>query len=121
MPMANSESSQDQEGTQPVSTDAEEEKRGLAYQLLGIRRSSRGHHPLSFLNLDEPLPPQPATSQHRSPAFEAEYAGSRKSAFSPYKDWAGSRRMSEGLCRPSSQVVYTRAHASLYSTTFKKD
>nr|XP_028562821.1 perilipin-1 [Podarcis muralis]XP_028562822.1 perilipin-1 [Podarcis muralis] len=119
--MANSESSQDQEGTQPVSTDAEEEKRGLAYQLLGIRRSSRGHHPLSFLNLDEPLPPQPAPYQHRSPAFEAEYAGSRKSAFSPYKDWAGSRRMSEGLCRPSSQVVYTRAHASLYSTTFKKD
>nr|XP_034987700.1 perilipin-1 isoform X2 [Zootoca vivipara] len=120
IPMANSETSQDQEGTQPVSTDDEEE-RGLAYQLLGVRRSSRGHHPLSFLNLDGPLPPQPAPSQHRSAAFEAEYSGSRKSAFSPYKDWAGSRRLSEGLCRPSSQVVYARAHTSLYSTTSKKD
>ncbi|XP_061451402.1 peroxisomal membrane protein 11A isoform X2 [Rhineura floridana] len=128
MSMANSESTQGRESTQPVSThieeeEEEEEERGLSYRLLGIRRSSRGHHPLSFLNLDEPLPLEQATHQRRrSSAFEAENTGSRKSAFSPYKEGAGGRRLSEGLYRPGSEVAYTRSHyTGLYGTTFKKD
>ncbi|XP_053128715.1 perilipin-1 [Hemicordylus capensis] len=88
----------------------------------GDRRSSRGHHPFFFLQLDEPLLPQQALSRRRSPAFEAEYAGSRKSAFSPYKEVVSSRRRSEGFYRPGPEPIYTRAlYPSLHGATFKKD
>ncbi|KAH0620028.1 hypothetical protein JD844_014538 [Phrynosoma platyrhinos] len=85
------------------------------------RRSSRGHYPIPFINLDDP-PQEDLFLRHRSPAFEAEYIGSRKSAFSPYKEGAGRRRWSEGLFRPPPEVTYTRAqHTGLYNTTPKKD
>ncbi|XP_054858783.1 perilipin-1 [Eublepharis macularius] len=108
---------QRQEGSQPAATHAQE--RGAHYQLRGEWRSNRGHHPLPFLNLDEP---QQAPFQRRSPAFEAEYTGARKSAFSPYKEVASSRRLSEGQYRPSSELAYSRAHyTGLYGTVLKKD
>ncbi|KAJ7311083.1 hypothetical protein JRQ81_006682 [Phrynocephalus forsythii] len=73
-----------------------------------VRRLSRGHYPLPFINLDDPLPPQPAASG--------------RSAFSPYKEGAGRRRWSEGLFRFSSEALYQRAlYAGLYGTPFKKD
>ncbi|XP_025065458.1 perilipin-1 isoform X2 [Alligator sinensis] len=85
-------------------------------------RASRGHHPLSFLDLEDPLFLQPFPFQrqtlHRALALEPEYTISRKSTFSPYS----SRRVSEGLHRFCSEPIYTRAHySSLYSTAIKKD
>ncbi|XP_070618038.1 perilipin-1 [Erythrolamprus reginae] len=63
------------------------------------RRSSRGHYPLPFLNLDEPLTP------HQSPPLGS-----------------SSRRWSEGLFRSSLETPYMRAHfARLYSSAIKKD
>ncbi|XP_063170438.1 perilipin-1 [Candoia aspera] len=104
---------QEGEGVQPVTPDSR--KHSGASQLQE-RRSSRGHYPLPFLNLDEPLTP------HQSPAFEAEYSVARKSAFSPYKEGSSSRRWSEGLFRPSLDATYARAHyTGLYSTALKKD
>ncbi|KAJ6662773.1 hypothetical protein lerEdw1_010977 [Lerista edwardsae] len=84
------------------------------------RRTSRGHLPLPFLNMDDPLPDQ-APTQRQSPALEVEHAGTRKSAFSPYKEGAGSRRRSEGFYRPGAEsTAYIRAHfAGSYSTTRK--
>ncbi|XP_019333466.1 perilipin-1 isoform X3 [Alligator mississippiensis] len=85
-------------------------------------RASRGHHPLSFLDLEDPLFLQPFPFQrqtlHRALALEPEYTISRKSTFSPYS----SRRVSEGSHRFCSEPIYTRAHySSLYSTAIKKD
>ncbi|XP_062998723.1 perilipin-1 [Elgaria multicarinata webbii] len=115
-----SESCQELEGPQSIATHPKES--GGIFPLQGERRSSRGHFPLPFLNLDEPLLPQQAPYPSRGPAFDAEYTGPRTSAFSPYKDGVGTRRRSEGLFRPSPEVTYTRAHyGGLYSTTFKKD
>ncbi|XP_032089034.1 perilipin-1 [Thamnophis elegans] len=72
------------------------------------RRSSRGHYPLPFLNLDEPLtPPQ-------SPPSEAESAMAWKSS--------SSRRWSEGLFRSSLETTHMRTHfARLYNSAIKKD
>ncbi|XP_066491392.1 perilipin-1 [Tiliqua scincoides] len=111
-------SDQAQKDGQPVATDADEKE--PHYKQRDWRRSSRGHLPLPFLNMDDPLP-DPAPVQSRSPALEAEHAGTRRSAFSPYKEAAGSRRWSEGLFRPGAEsVAYIRAHyASTYSTTKK--
>nr|XP_008116737.1 PREDICTED: perilipin-1 [Anolis carolinensis] len=82
----------------------------IARQLQDRRRSSRGHYPIPFLNLDDPLPPQQAPSQRqRGPVSEAEHFGSRKSA--------GTRRWSEGLFRPPPEAIFTRAH----SIALKKD
>ncbi|XP_042332205.1 perilipin-1 isoform X2 [Sceloporus undulatus] len=106
-----------------VETSQEEDDAWLVatLRLQERRRSSRGHYPIPFLNLDDP-PEQAPSQRHRSPAFEAEYTGSRKSAFSPYREGAGRRRWSEGLFRPPPEVTYTRAqYTGLYSTTPKKD
>uniref|UniRef100_A0ABM5EXE1 Peroxisomal membrane protein 11A isoform X2 n=1 Tax=Pogona vitticeps TaxID=103695 RepID=A0ABM5EXE1_9SAUR len=81
---------------------------GAPGQIRDARRLSRGHYPLPFINLDDPLPiPQ---------------AASGPSAFSPDKRGAGPRRWSEGLFRLSPEAIYMRAHYSgLYGATFKKD
>ncbi|XP_029139850.1 perilipin-1 [Protobothrops mucrosquamatus] len=80
------------------------------------RRSSRGHYPLPFLNLDEPL------TLHENPPLEAESTVARKSAFSSYKEGSSRRRWSEGLFRPSLEATYIRAHfAGLYSAAVKKE
>nr|XP_056722068.1 perilipin-1 [Euleptes europaea] len=99
---------QQQESRQPLATRAQE--RGPHDQLRGDWQSNRGHLPLPFLNLDEPHPVQQAPFQHRSPALEANSTSARKSAFSPYKEAAGSRRLSEGLYRSNSESVYGKAH-----------
>ncbi|KAM6426089.1 perilipin-1 isoform 2-T3 [Liasis olivaceus] len=113
MVMVPPEPCQELEGVQSVALDSR--KRGGASQLQE-RRSSRGHYPLPFLNLDEPLTP------HQSPALEAEYTTARKSAFSPYKEGSSSRRWSEGLFRPNLEAIYARAHyLGLYSTAVKKN
>ncbi|XP_048337896.1 perilipin-1 [Sphaerodactylus townsendi] len=112
------ETAQLQKSDQPA-THAQERTH---YQPQGDWRSNRGHFPLSFLNLDEPTPAQQAPFQHRAPAFEADHPGTRKSAFSPYKEAAGSRRLSEGLCRPSLESAYGKVHyTGLHGTALKKD
>nr|XP_020637341.1 perilipin-1 [Pogona vitticeps] len=81
---------------------------GAPGQIRDARRLSRGHYPLPFINLDDPLPTPRATSG--------------PSAFSPDKRGAGPRRWSEGLFRLSPEAIYMRAHYSgLYGATFKKD
>ncbi|XP_026565528.1 perilipin-1 isoform X1 [Pseudonaja textilis] len=101
MGMGSPEFCQEQDGVQFVTPESKK---------LQERRSSRGHYPLPFLNLDEPLTP------HQSPPLETESTVAKKSAFS------SSRRWSEGLFRTSLETTYMRAHfARLYSSAVKKD
>uniref|UniRef100_A0A8C5RP95 Perilipin n=1 Tax=Laticauda laticaudata TaxID=8630 RepID=A0A8C5RP95_LATLA len=101
MGMGSPESCQEQEGVQFVTPESKK---------LQERRSSRGHYPLPFLNLDEPLTP------HQSPPLETESTVAKKS------DFSSSRRWSEGLFRTSLETTYMRAHfARLYSFAVKKD
>ncbi|OXB57529.1 hypothetical protein ASZ78_009124, partial [Callipepla squamata] len=103
------EAEQKEEESKPAATSAEEKA-----QLRGDWRLYRGHHPLSFLGLEDPLFIR--SNLYRSSALEPE-AVPRKSAFVPY-----SRRVSEGSYRFSPEAMYSRAYyANLYSPTFKKD
>ncbi|XP_074862679.1 perilipin-1 [Carettochelys insculpta] len=95
-------------------------------QLRGDWRASRGHHPLSFLGLEDPYFSQPGSFQRqapqRGPASEPDYPVSHKSAFSPYREVPSSRRVNKNSYRYSPEPVYARAHYSnLYTTAFKKD
>ncbi|XP_067412161.1 perilipin-1 [Emydura macquarii macquarii] len=110
-----------QEGTRPVTSPSLETS-----QLRGDWRTSRGHHPLSFLGLEDPVFLQPSSFQpqalQRGLAFESDYPVSRKSAFSPYREVPSSRRMSKSSYRYSPEPVYIRAHYNnLHGTAFKKD
>ncbi|NXJ04664.1 PLIN1 protein, partial [Odontophorus gujanensis] len=103
------EAEQKEEESKPAATSTEEKA-----QLRGDWRLYRGHHPLSFLGLEDPLFIR--SNLYRSSALEHE-AVPRKSAFVPY-----SRRVSEGSYRFSPEAMYSRAYyANLYSPTFKKD
>ncbi|XP_067999521.1 perilipin-1 isoform X2 [Melanerpes formicivorus] len=104
------EKEQKEEDTKSASPSTEEKA-----QLRGDWRMYRGHHPLSFLGLEDPLFLR--HNFYRSPAFEPEYAVPRKAAFTPY-----SRRVSEGSYRFGPDALYGRAYGgSLYSPAFKKD
>ncbi|XP_027500457.1 perilipin-1 isoform X2 [Corapipo altera] len=70
------EKKEEKEDTKAAAPSAEEKS-----QLRGDWRY-RGHHPLSFLGLEDPLFLR--HNYYRSPAFEPEYPFLRKSAFSPY-------------------------------------
>ncbi|NXX42609.1 PLIN1 protein, partial [Tricholaema leucomelas] len=84
-------------------------------QLRGDWRLYRGHHPLSFLGLEDPLFLR--HNFYRSSAFEPECPVPRKAPFTPY-----SRRVSEGSYRFGPDALYGRAYcSSLYSPAFKKD
>ncbi|NXC45076.1 PLIN1 protein, partial [Penelope pileata] len=103
------ETKQEEEESKPAATSAEEKA-----QLRGDWRLYRGHHPLSFLGLEDPLFIR--NNLYRSPAYEPEPLP-RKSAFAPY-----SRRVSEGSYRFSPEAMYSRAYyTNLYSPAFKKD
>ncbi|XP_062486379.1 perilipin-1 isoform X2 [Pezoporus occidentalis] len=100
----------EEEEAKPATPPAEEKA-----QLRGDWRLYRGHHPLSFLGLEDPLFLR--HNLYRSPAFEPECPLPRKSAFSPY-----SRRVSEGSYRFSPEPMYSRPYyTGLYSPAFKKD
>lgn len=104
------ETEQKEEDTKPDSPSTEDKS-----QLRGDWRLYRGHHPLSFLGLEDPLFLR--QNLYRSPAFEPECPLPRKSAFTPYN-----RRVSEGSYRFSPDAMYSRAYYSnLYSPAFKKD
>ncbi|NXK44173.1 PLIN1 protein, partial [Chauna torquata] len=104
------ETEQKEEDAKPAAATAEEKS-----QLRGDWRVYRGHHPLSFLGLEDPLFMR--HNLYRSPAFEPECPLPRKSAFAPYN-----RRVSEGSYRFSPEAMYSRAYyANLYSPAFKKD
>uniref|UniRef100_A0A8C5TRX8 Perilipin 1 n=1 Tax=Malurus cyaneus samueli TaxID=2593467 RepID=A0A8C5TRX8_9PASS len=99
-----------EEEAKPAAPSSEEKS-----QLRSDWRLYRGHHPLSFLGLEDPLFLR--HSYYRSPAFDPEYPFPRKSAFSPYN-----RRVSEGSYRFSPESVYSRAYyGNFYSPVFKKD
>ncbi|NXS60017.1 PLIN1 protein, partial [Brachypteracias leptosomus] len=99
-----------EEDTKPTTPTTEEKS-----QLRGDWRMYRGHHPLSFLGLEDPLFLR--HNLYRSPAFEPECPLPRKSAFAPYN-----RRVSEGSYRFSPEAMYSRAYyTNLYSPAFKKD
>ncbi|NXG49239.1 PLIN1 protein, partial [Psilopogon haemacephalus] len=84
-------------------------------QLRGDWRLYRGHHPLSFLGLEDPLFLR--HNFYRSPAPEPECLVPRKAAFTPY-----SRRVSEGSYRFGPDGFYGRSYCgSLYGPAFKKD
>ncbi|XP_039237656.1 peroxisomal membrane protein 11A isoform X1 [Pipra filicauda] len=103
------EKKEEKEDTKAAAPSAEEKS-----QLRGDWRY-RGHHPLSFLGLEDPLFLR--HNYYRSPAFEPEYPFPRKSAFSPYN-----RRVSEGSYRFSPESMYSRAYyGNLYTPVFKKD
>ncbi|XP_021263231.1 perilipin-1 isoform X2 [Numida meleagris] len=103
------EAEQKEEESKPEAGSAEEKA-----QLRGDWRLYRGHHPLSFLGLEDPLFIR--SNLYRTSALEPE-AVPRKSAFTPY-----SRRVSEGSYRFSPEAMYSRAYyANLYSPAFKKD
>ncbi|NXL58560.1 PLIN1 protein, partial [Chordeiles acutipennis] len=105
------EAEQKEEDAKPAAPSAEEEKS----QLRGDWRLYRGHHPLSFLGLEDPLFLR--HNLYRSSAFEPECPLPRKSAFSPYN-----RRVSEGSYRFGPEAGYSRAYYSnLYSPACKKD
>ncbi|XP_035192183.1 perilipin-1 [Oxyura jamaicensis] len=107
---AGPETEQKEEDGKPAAAPAEEKS-----QLRGDWRLYRGHHPLSFLGLEDPLFMR--HNLYRSPAFEPEYPVPRKSAFAPYN-----RRVSEGSYRFGPEAMYGRAYyANLYSPAFKKD
>ncbi|NWX22255.1 PLIN1 protein, partial [Aegotheles bennettii] len=100
----------EEEDAKPATPPAEEKS-----QLRGDWRLYRGHHPLSFLGLEDPLFLR--HNPYRSPAFEPECPHPRKSAFAPYN-----RRVSEGSYRFSPEAMYSRAYyGNLYSPAFKKD
>ncbi|CAN8187515.1 unnamed protein product [Coccothraustes coccothraustes] len=104
------EKKEEEEETKPAAPSTEEKS-----QLRSDWRLYRGHHPLSFLGLEDPLFLR--HSYYRSPALEPEYPFPRKSAFSPYN-----RRVSEGSYRFSPESVYSRAYyGNLYSPVYKKD
>ncbi|XP_035747360.1 perilipin-1 isoform X2 [Egretta garzetta] len=104
------ETEQKEEDAKPAAPSAEEKS-----QLRGDWRLYRGHHPLSFLGLEDPLFLR--HNLYRSPAFEPECPLPRKSAFAPYN-----RRVSEGSYRFSPEAMYSRAYyTNLYSPAFKKD
>ncbi|XP_074457000.1 perilipin-1 isoform X1 [Larus michahellis] len=106
----NPETEQKEEDAKPTTPSAEEKS-----QLRGDWRLYRGHHPLSFLGLEDPLFLR--HNLYRSPAFEPECPLPRKSAFAPYN-----RRVSEGSYRFSPEAMYSRAYyGNLYSPAFKKD
>ncbi|NXT24148.1 PLIN1 protein, partial [Syrrhaptes paradoxus] len=99
-----------EEDTKPATPSPEEKP-----QLRGDWQLYRGHHPLSFLGLEDPLFLR--HNLYRSPAFEPECPLPRKSAFTPYN-----RRVSEGSYRFSPEAMYSRAYyTNLYSPSFKKD
>uniref|UniRef100_A0A8C5J3F4 Perilipin 1 n=1 Tax=Junco hyemalis TaxID=40217 RepID=A0A8C5J3F4_JUNHY len=101
---------EEEEETKPAAPSSEEKS-----QLRSDWRLYRGHHPLSFLGLEDPLFLR--HGYYRSPALEPEYPFPRKSAFSPYN-----RRVSEGSYRFSPESMYSRAYyGSLYSPVYKKD
>ncbi|NXF67430.1 PLIN1 protein, partial [Ciccaba nigrolineata] len=101
---------QKEEDDKPATPSTEEKS-----QLRSDWRLYRGHHPLSFLGLEDPLFLR--HNLYRSPAFEPECPLPRKSAFAPYN-----RRVSEGSYRFSPEAMYSRAYYSnLYGPTFKKD
>ncbi|XP_057281349.1 perilipin-1 isoform X2 [Pezoporus wallicus] len=109
-PSAEKEQKEEEEEAKPATPPAEEKA-----QLRGDWRLYRGHHPLSFLGLEDPLFLR--HNLYRSPAFEPECPLPRKSAFSPY-----SRRVSEGSYRFSPEPMYSRPYyTGLYSPAFKKD
>uniref|UniRef100_A0A8C8AL61 Perilipin 1 n=1 Tax=Otus sunia TaxID=257818 RepID=A0A8C8AL61_9STRI len=104
------ETEQKEEDAKPDAPSTEEKS-----QLRSDWRLYRGHHPLSFLGLEDPLFLR--HNLYRSPAFEPECPLPRKSAFAPYN-----RRVSEGSYRFSPEAMYSRAYYSnLYGPTFKKD
>ncbi|NXL31894.1 PLIN1 protein, partial [Glaucidium brasilianum] len=104
------ETEQKEEDAKPATPSTEEKS-----QLRSDWRLYRGHHPLSFLGLEDPLFLR--HNLYRSPAFEPECPLPRKSAFAPYN-----RRVSEGSYRFSPEAMYSRAYYSnLYGPTFKKD
>ncbi|KAM6058482.1 perilipin-1 [Chlamydotis macqueenii] len=101
---------QKEEDAKPATPSTEEKS-----QLRGDWRLDRGHHPLSFLGLEDPVFLR--HNLYRSPVFEPEYPLPRKSAFAPYN-----RRVSEGSYRFSPETMYNRAYyTNLYSPAFKKD
>ncbi|NWV16692.1 PLIN1 protein, partial [Origma solitaria] len=101
---------EEEEETKPAAPSTEEKS-----QLRSDWRLYRGHHPLSFLGLEDPLFLR--HNYYRSPAFDPEYPFPRKSAFSPYN-----RRVSEGSYRFSPESMYSRAYyGNFYSPVFKKD
>ncbi|XP_031979349.1 perilipin-1 [Corvus moneduloides] len=100
----------EEEETKPAAPSTEEKS-----QLRSDWRQYRGHHPLSFLGLEDPLFLR--HNYYRSPAFDPDYPFPRKSAFSPYN-----RRVSEGSYRFSPESMYSRAYyGNFYSPVFKKD
>ncbi|KAF1489543.1 Perilipin-1, partial [Eudyptula minor novaehollandiae] len=104
------ETEEKEEDAKPAAPSAEEKS-----QLRGDWRLYRGHHPLSFLGLEDPLFLR--HNLYRSPAFEPECPLPRKSAFAPYN-----RRVSEGSYRFSPEAMYSRAYyTNVYSPAFKKD
>ncbi|XP_075753210.1 perilipin-1 [Pelodiscus sinensis] len=112
---------QNQEDSRPVVSPTLE-----ASQLRGEWRASRGHHPLSFLGLEDPFFMQPSSFQRqalqRGPALEPDYSVPHKSAFFPYREVPSSRRVNKNSYRYSPEPAYTRAHYSnLYTMAFKKD
>lgn len=101
---------EEEKETKPAAPSTEEKS-----QLRSDWRLYRGHHPLSFLGLEDPLFLR--HNYYRSPAFDPDYPFPRKSAFSPYN-----RRVSEGSYRFSPESMYSRAYYSnVYSPVFKKD
>uniref|UniRef100_K7G209 Perilipin 1 n=1 Tax=Pelodiscus sinensis TaxID=13735 RepID=K7G209_PELSI len=107
---------QNQEDSRPVVSPTLE-----ASQLRGEWRASRGHHPLSFLGLEDPFFMQRQALQ-RGPALEPDYSVPHKSAFFPYREVPSSRRVNKNSYRYSPEPAYTRAHYSnLYTMAFKKD
>ncbi|RLW03624.1 hypothetical protein DV515_00006409 [Chloebia gouldiae] len=101
---------EEEEETKPAAPSTEEKS-----QLRSDWRLYRGHHPLSFLGLEDPLFLR--HNYYRSPAFDPDYPFPRKSAFSPYN-----RRVSEGSYRFSPDSMYSRAYyGNLYAPVFKKD
>ncbi|XP_056355565.1 perilipin-1 isoform X2 [Oenanthe melanoleuca] len=104
------EKKEEEEETKPAAASSEEKS-----QLRSDWRQYRGHHPLSFLGLEDPLFLR--HNYYRSPAFDPDYPFPRKSAFSPYN-----RRVSEGSYRFSPESMYGRAYyGNFYSPVFKKD
>ncbi|XP_068814313.1 perilipin-1 isoform X2 [Struthio camelus] len=104
------EADQKEEDPKPAAPSSEEKS-----QLKGDWRMYRGHHPFSFLGLEDPIFIR--HNLYRSPNFEPEYPPPRTSAFAPYN-----RRVSEGSYRFNPEAMYTRAYyTNLHGSAFKKD
>ncbi|KAM8804385.1 perilipin-1 [Eudromia elegans] len=110
-------------GSKPGEAEREEEQDAKAAApssaerppLKGDWRAYRGHHPFSYLGLEDPLFVR--HNPYRSASSEPEFPPPRKSAFSPY-----SRRVSEGSYRFQPEAAYSRAYyAGLYGSAYKKD